>query len=431
MSNLQGAAKRKYTQTYIVEFTVFVAALLCYRLALSRLGDTGFTEYALLRRSVSFILPLVILGLQVAATRFIAQIAVEKSTSETKPVFFTAYISVMGMSLILVTMLMVFRTHVSWAFFGSEDYAYLVAPLGLYLVGFASHAMTYSYYRGMLQMRKANLLQFINLGIGAFVFFFVFDTLPAIIYATGIFWLVVSLFSMSLILRKTRLQKSVVANNFKTLLAFGLQRVPGDFSLAALLALPSYLTAHYFTFTEAGYVAFGISVLNIAGAAVAPLSLILLPEARMMISKKEIKALKKITIKILKWGLLIAAGGLLLFLLFTDFFLTVYLGTYQESMTPIIRIIALSAPAYMMYVALRSLNDAFYKKAVNTVSLGAALVLFCILFFIFRDSFRLTLSGFVISMYLLFFMTLWFNSKIFNTTKNHLNENAINTQENS
>src|SRR3984893_10344698 len=63
---------KKYSPTVLTEFVVMASQILLYKLAAHYLGKTGFSEYALARRTVSLLQPAVMLGLGVGPPRCIA-----------------------------------------------------------------------------------------------------------------------------------------------------------------------------------------------------------------------------------------------------------------------------------------------------------------------------------------------------------------------
>lgn len=165
----------------------------------------------------------------------------------------------------------------------------------------------------------------------------------------------------------------------KELLVYGLQRLPGDFGLAALLALPATLTAHLTGVREAGYVAFGISLLNMTGAPFAPLGLILLPKAGQVIASKDLKLLKHYIFRLLQVTLLLTMSGVILFEVFADKIINLYLGESFSATVLVARITMVGSLAYTLYVSMRSIIDAYYVKTINTINIFASLLLFLIL----------------------------------------------------
>src|SRR6266851_1795919 len=74
---------REYGGTFATEFTVLACQLLTYKLAAHFLGKTGFAEYAVARRTISILYPIVLLGLGVGLPRYVA-IAAGRGDEESK-----------------------------------------------------------------------------------------------------------------------------------------------------------------------------------------------------------------------------------------------------------------------------------------------------------------------------------------------------------
>src|SRR5256714_6551198 len=64
--------RRDYATTFLTEVLVIASYLVAFRLVAVHLGQTGFGEYALSRRTLSLIAPLGVVGLDVAIARYVA-----------------------------------------------------------------------------------------------------------------------------------------------------------------------------------------------------------------------------------------------------------------------------------------------------------------------------------------------------------------------
>src|SRR5712691_2265044 len=67
-----GDLRRDYVTTFLTEVLVITSYLVAFRLVAVHLGQNGFGEYALSRRTLSLVSPLAVLGLDVAIARFVA-----------------------------------------------------------------------------------------------------------------------------------------------------------------------------------------------------------------------------------------------------------------------------------------------------------------------------------------------------------------------
>ena len=64
--------KKDLILTFFAESIVLISGLLVYKFAANLVGKDDFSQYALCRRTVSFILPALLLGLTVGMPRYIA-----------------------------------------------------------------------------------------------------------------------------------------------------------------------------------------------------------------------------------------------------------------------------------------------------------------------------------------------------------------------
>ncbi len=73
--------RRDYVTTFITEALVVAGYLLAFKLVADHLGASGFGEYALARRTLSLLLPLGVVGLDIGITRYVSYASAEKSPS--------------------------------------------------------------------------------------------------------------------------------------------------------------------------------------------------------------------------------------------------------------------------------------------------------------------------------------------------------------
>jgi O-antigen/teichoic acid export membrane protein len=399
--------KKDYILTFITEFTILGSGLLVYRLAADILGKEGFSEYALVRRTISFLLPGLILGMGVAIPRYIGYFYSNFKKANT---YFIAGFAILFFVILIFSLLInLFQKNVAFLFFGDSKYYYLIFPINIMLIGLIFHSLSYGYFRGNLSMIKANFLHLINMGIVPFFVFFLKDNLKEIILLNGLIIILVSFIFLTMILKNITFERNEIYTNLKELIAYGIQRVPGDFGLSGLFSLPATFTSHISGITIAGYVAFGTALLNMIGSLFAPLGLILLPKASQLVANKDFKILKTYIIKILKITFILTVLKVVFFEIFADKIILIYLNTLNYDLLIITRIIIISSICYTIYVAMRSIIDAYYVKAINTKNIFISLMFFLTVSFgtiSVKNSYIFIVINFVVSIILLGTLTL-------------------------
>lgn len=375
--------KKDFLLTFIVEFLVLGSGLITYKFSATFLGKEAFSEYALVKRIVSFLQPVIILGFGVGIPRFIALSSNKRKIDENPENYFlSAALILIIISAVLLPVSLFFKDEISFLLFGNKAFSYMIFPVWLMLVGIILHTLVFSYFRGYLIFKVANFVQLINLGLIPLAVFLFAKNIQEVFYINGIFWIVISLFFLSAILLKLNtknLNLNGIISSGKKILYYGIQRVPGDFGIAALFSFPPIIVAHTSGIKEAGYVAFGISMIRMFGAFFAPIGLILLPKASQLVSTGNKEILKYYTKKILLLTVIITLCIIAIVEIFTEELITLYLGKSFSDLVMIVRILAIGSLFYSIYVSLRSIIDAYYFKAINTRNILFSLFLIFLL----------------------------------------------------
>lgn len=369
---------KEYSPTFLTEFLVMASQILLYKLAAHYLGRTGFSEYALVRRTVSLLQPAVMLGLGVGLPRFIA-LAQGRGDGVRVSRYFGATLRFVSLAILLVVLALLLGQGVfAYLLFGSAEYHFLIPQLALMLIGLSLHGVVYAYFRGQLFMTRANVLNLVNLGVAPALVFFRFNTkISALLWALGGVWTVIALIALSFTPLRAAFRLS--RPEYRELLNYGLQRVPGDFILLALLALPAIFTAHLGGIGKAGDVAFGTSIANMIASMFTPIGVILLPKASRSAGSGLLGELRAEIRLIALVAVIVPTLIIAALEIYAPPLIRFYLGSGFESSAAIVRLVVIASMPLALYYVLRNVIDAFHERAVNTVNLVASLVLFLVL----------------------------------------------------
>jgi O-antigen/teichoic acid export membrane protein len=365
----------EYLPTFATEFIVLISQLLTFKLAAHLLGVDGFSEYTVARRTIMLIYPIAMLGLGVGLPRYIGRATVSSDSSLSARYLATAVVSIGATTVLSLALLNLFKPAFAYLFFGDSAYANLIFPLGLMLLGLNVHGIVYGYFRGRLAMKRANLIQLINLGMVPPLAFVVFrGNINHVLEGIGIFTSLVAF--CALVFAAPLENLSIRSTEARELLHYSLQRVPADFAQFALFALPATFATHVRGLQEGGFVAFGVSVLTMMGALFSPIGIILLPRASQMFADGRQDSLRRHVMRIVKYALVVSIAITLLIELFSKPLVNFYLGPSFAPLSSVIRALGWGAVPYALYCILRSLLDAYYNRALNTINNAIALAVF-------------------------------------------------------
>lgn len=410
--------KKDYALTTIVQFAVLISGFLVYKLAAEFLGTDGFSGYALSRRTIALLQSALLMGLGVGIPRYIAHGYSSKDKKNPDLYFISAIFILAPVVFVFCILLNLFNETFSFLFFGSSNYSYLILSITCMIIGSIFHASCYSYFRGRLMMLRANILQFINIGVIPPAVFFLFGkTLSSILTATGIIWITISLICFIFIpIRLGVWDYRKIIAYAKEILGYSIMRVPGDFALSALLSLPAILTAHIAGTKVGGYVAFGIVVFNMGGYFFAPISTILLPKASHMIARSDYEGLKYDLRRMLILAICLTALGVVILEVFTDQIIEIYLKKNYFETIMIVRVIAIGIVPYVVYILLRSIIDAGYAKPINAINIIIAGLIFLIgssLILLFEKNYIYIIVIFTVAACILGMLSLFATRNIF------------------
>ncbi|MBP8822896.1 MAG: glycosyltransferase [Flavobacteriales bacterium] len=366
ISFLRSPQGRDSLLTTLTEGLSMLGMVLTYRLA-AQVSKQDLDIYVIVRRTVSFIFPVILMGAMVGLTRFVSMSG-EPARKRGYLRGAMAWVVPMGGLTLVLSFLL--AKPLAWTIYGSEASAPLVPPLALMTVGIALHGVAYGFLRGKPAVGVANFIQLMVLAIAPCAAFLLWGDMVTVLWATGIAWVAVPLLSML-----PSLLAPVKANMRKErseLLRYGLPRVPGDIALGALLTVPGYVALRTHGLDVSGEVGFGATLLNLAAAAFSPVALLLLPAAAGRLAVGDHAGLERSIGRMT--GLVLAASIALTlgFELLSGPLLLLYLGPTGEAYLPMARIIFIGALPFAFFNGMRSVLDAYFQTPRNGVNLVKA-----------------------------------------------------------
>ena len=397
--------RRDYVTTFITEALVVAGYLLAFKLVADHLGASGFGEYALARRTLSLLLPLGVVGLDIGITRYVSYASAEKSPSAAG--YVPAGLILMLVAVAIVSaVLLAFNGFWAQVFFGSRTYATTVISIAPLLVGGALHVAAYGYLRGLAKIQKANVLMTVNHVVVPVLSIVLFgSSVSGILFAMGVGWTLVSLVPLA----RLPMTTAHLRERVKELARFGIPRVPGDVFQLLLFAMPGILVAHAADIRVAGLVAFGVAAVSMIGSGLTPVSFVLLPLAARLFATGSVRELRREIIEVV--GITMAGTLVLVVILevFAGPIVRIYLGPAFSSGVDTLRLTLLGALPWAVYITLRSVIDARHVRPINARNMVISFACFVVLAVILRDVTDDTTAAvlaFVLALYVLAGLTM-------------------------
>jgi len=348
-----------------------VVLIIVTRFLAQGLGPEKFGVYCLARRMLMAVIPFATLAMGVTLTRYAALVGRGRAGF---PFFLGGLILGVAPSVVIFAVGAVFSSQVSTAIFGHERYGDVTVAVLFMITGYALYTVLYSYYRGTDRIKRANLWQ---LGVIVLV-----PLVVAAAYAkSGQVALIVFLMGLAYYLAAVPLLVRLVrglmspgsvhgtGQAMRTLLRYGLPRVPGAFAVAALFASAPFLAQYFASVTEAGFLVAAQSLMMITQGGMDAFALVALPKVAKLFAGGHEHLVRGAVGNIIAFAFHVGIFAVLHLALWSDWIVLVWLGPEYGRAIPVFRITAVAVLPYAAFVMLRAVIDAVEEKAVNTCNL--------------------------------------------------------------
>jgi O-antigen/teichoic acid export membrane protein len=361
--------------TLLTELTVLLSGMMTLKLAGSYLGTIGFGEYSIARRAMDVVTFPILLGLGISIPRYVAFCGTKSRHSGINSLIYL--LAGLGISIpvnfLLGMLVLNFPARFTALFFGEASYAHLAFPIVLTCIGLYLQTLTYSYLRGLIAMRSANLFRFFTSGfIPPVALLFSEAKVSRTLIIIGSGWIAVSIvFIVWLFWVKNSqyLRLSIVFRCAFELLRYGIPRVPGELALFGLFAAPTFMISHRFGVEFAGFFSFGLSLLRLVGAMFAVIGILFLPYISRLSAEKRWDTIKRQVAKVLFGSIILSGVVVVLLQLTLKIIVPFWMGDAFIEAVRVSRWLLWAAVPYVIYIVLRNPIDAITTYPYNSVNL--------------------------------------------------------------
>ena len=373
--------------TFSLQITIMLCSFVITKLLASRLSIDDFGQYNVIKRSVQVLSFVMLAGVGIALPRYIPIYRNSKPPRRIAPLLGAALIYIIGVSLVVFLVCMVFSSQMQDIIIGQSGNMGLLLVALAYAFALAMAQYAYAYYRGEGNFKWYNGAQLgVQLSIvlpliflpeltvkGVFVSWLVLTTLLVAFYIGRELWL----FSRR---NDTFASDTPLTSHLNTIIKYSSGRLLADFFLFSLSAFPLIYISNAQGLQSTAYYSVGITFVTMVTPLFSFMGIILLPYVSECIAKGEIKAanrlINRLTLLYLGASLLIT----LILYIFTSFLTyLLFAGSYVVA-TDLTRIMILAILPQAIYLLFRNPIDAIAVIPYNTIILGVCLVVMVVSF---------------------------------------------------
>ena len=373
--------------TFSLQITIMLCSFVITKLLASRLSIDDFGQYNVIKRSVQVLSFVMLAGVGIALPRYIPIYRNSKPPRRIVPLLGAALIYIIGVSLVVFLVCMVFSSQMQDIVIGQSGNMGLLLVALAYAFALAMAQYAYAYYRGVGNFKWYNGAQLgVQLSIvlpliflpeltvkGVFVSWLMLTTLLVTFYIGRELWL----FSRR---NDTFASDTPLTSHLNTIIKYSSGRLLADFFLFSLSAFPLIYISNAQGLQSTAYYSVGITFVTMVTPLFSFMGIILLPYVSECIAKGEIKAanrlINRLTLLYLGASLLIT----LILYIFTSFLTyLLFAGSYVVA-TDLTRIMILAILPQAIYLLFRNPIDAIAVIPYNTIILGVCLVVMVVSF---------------------------------------------------
>ncbi|MFI1993593.1 lipopolysaccharide biosynthesis protein [Actinoplanes sp. NPDC020271] len=365
------AVRRDYVSTLAVQWFVLGTGLYLFHLVAQRGSVEGFAYYQIARGTVSTFQPALLLGLGLGLQRYLPR--TEHTTRRlARHALYVETVLVTVVGLVGVSA----GTQIAGGLGltgGREAVIAIVVMLGgncLCSAGLAA-------LRGNHQILDSNLIYGLGLGLIPLVAFLSAETIEEFLIIQGAGATAVGLWGTLVVRRRPATTVEGQEPTLRTLLAYGIRRMPGEVALPTLYTFPTFAVAVAMPGQpDAGYVGFTTSAVTLICSFFAMLTPVLMPRlSRLFHRAGENAGVRQLLTALPVIAGMLAALPTAVILVFAPVLVHGFLGREFSSAVPILRLGVLAAIPLAMFYAARPTMDTLLEPKFMSRLLIACLAL--------------------------------------------------------
>lgn len=368
--------------TLLGQIVVMTVTFLLNKVISNQYSVHDFGTYNLMKRAVSIISFIMLMAMGIAIPKYVSEANELKNESLKESYMLSGLFLILFAFILLTFPIVLLKYHVSQFLFGSPKFHEYVLPICLYALSAGLVTYVYSFYRGVNDFMKYNIvglnLQFLTL---ASVFIVRHDLL-LLHYMWSFVLFTYAIFEIYKLFKANHYSFNNLKyklRTVKTLFEYGFPRVPGDFVLFSFNLAPIIIVNNKFGAIQVAYFSAALSINALLTPLFSLVGTILLPFVSKSMVNNGISDMKK---KINILGIiyfLVSIVAILLIYGFGKHLLIILFNQDYVNSIELVKISILSILPNAFYLLLRSPLDGISKFPYNTFCLGISFIVYLIL----------------------------------------------------
>lgn len=388
--------------TGLSQVVVLLFGFLLIKIMTASLDSDYFGLFTLMRKWISILLPVMTLNLTLGLTRYIS------FEEENARFYLNIALLVFGfLSTLMLMVFLLFPGAFAELLFNDPGTRALVYILVFFLAANFMELITYSYFRGKLNMSTANGMRTLFygvpllLGLGMLVkksalqaaalnlFFLLYSAAGVFI---GIYYLRKE-FSFTAFRELFKIHWRTTFDKSRNFFFFGLNRIPAVVFNALVLSLPAVIAAHRISLTAAGYMGLVLMVLRLLEVFSMPFNMIFLPKFSAMIKDNQMDNIKNYSLVVLDFIFTFLPVVAVMLFGLTHYIVVAWVGPTYIPVVKSIAVTILFSMFYLAYALIRGILDGLFTfPYCNFINFAGFFVMAVLSLLMGYDVFRLTLA---------------------------------------
>lgn len=409
MRNLNLKGTFPYLFAVIAEGAGILIGFLMFALIQHRYGVEQLSIYMIMRRTISMLLPIVMVGVPLSLVR---HLSVQEDPRRIQQTVVLGVLIPACLASILMVLVELFPGFLARSLLGGEIYAEYMPPLLFAVAAMALVQIVLAISKGLHRINLATSLSILFFSVVPLVAYLASNSLTdffvnyaVVLFIGGVFLLVYLVWPVQLHRSLLKFDASFVTFGFKGALSESL--------MMFLLWLPPFIMASSDAISVSGYFSLMMSLVLVTSSPIAPIASVIMPKFSRHLHLGQVNDLRILFLRTLIFLGAVSVPLFIASLLMSDY-LAEYLlhGAAPLGQKATAVLLTASVPASVFY-GFRNMVDVAFTPTRNLLNICIALAVFGLIFFgiITVDSLQTrvaVVTGFTAAMWTLGGLTLWY-----------------------